>query len=569
MTAGSRQGPAGRRAGQPRRGRGGHPDGEPGEGAVAGAGGGKAAPPAAGVQALEGGEVAGAGGRRLAALVLAGVAVVVFFSSARAGARAPWSYDEYFHLGMAREMRVHFPVRQFPWTPFSLMSDEFADGVPLFHAALVPLAGLPIEAAGLVAVIVGQVFVVVCLGVALWRLRVRQAWVYLLAMTTLGSLVAMRLDMCRPQLLLIGFSLLCMGLLVTEARGWVLGIVCAVFALSHAGAWIAMFYAAAWGAAAWLTPAGAARGRREAPPPDAGRARRFLWRPLAWVAAGWLAGQFLHPNFPHNLRLMAMVNLEVPFEASPAGNAALRSQIGEELSPPGLAVLGEEWVIFVVPLVAALALLREKRLRTRATLAAALVALSFLVLGALAMRRMLEVGAPLALLALAVLAAERQKQGLGPLLGSWTAMTAGAALLIGALWTATTLRSHGFGEVSQPQEMARWLGEHGRAGEQVFTAQWADAAPLFYSAPQLRSLVALDPTMFFAKDPRLFQEYVDIVQGRRAAPAEVIRERFHARWVTIWKAPVYQQFAQRLVQDRAVRLVYKDPYYLVADLGGR
>jgi hypothetical protein len=183
------------------------------------------------------------------------------------------------------------------------------------------------------------------------------------------------------------------------------------------------------------------------------------------------------------------------------------------------------------------------------------------------MRRMLELGAPLALLALAALAAERQRQGLGALLGGWTAMAAAAALMIGALWTATTLRSHGFGEVSQPQEMARWLGEHGRAGERVFTAQWADSAPLFYSAPQLQSLVALDPTMFYAKDPRLFQEYVDLIQGRRAAPAQVIRERFRARWVTIWKAPVYERFAERLVQDRAVRLVYKDSHYLVADLG--
>jgi hypothetical protein len=519
----------------------------------------------------------GAGERRwrLAALVVAGAAVVLFFSSARAGARAPWSYDEYFHLGMAREMRVHFPVRQFPWTPFSLMSDEFADGVPLFHAVLMPLAGLPIEAAGLAAVVAGQIFVVVCLAMALWRLRVRQAWVYLLGMTTLGSLVAMRLDMCRPQLLLIGFSLLVMGLLVTAARAWVLAIVCAVFALSHAGAWIAMFYAAVWGAAGWLVPAtpaggaGGAGGRREDPPPEAGRLRRFLWQPLAWVAAGWLVGQLVHPNFPHNLRLMAMVNLEVPFEASPAGNAALHSQIGDELSPPGLALVGEEWTIFVIPLIVAAALLREKRLRTRATLAAALVAMGFLVLGALAMRRMMELGAPLALLALAVLAAERERQGMKPVLGSWTAMAAGLALMIGALWTATTLRSHGYGEVSQPQEMARWLGEHGRAGERVFTAQWADSAPLFYSAPQLRSLVALDPTMFYAKDPRLFQEYVDLIQGRRAAPAQVIRERFRARWVTIWKAPVYEQFAERLVQDPAVRLVYKDSHYLVADLGAR
>jgi hypothetical protein len=530
------------------------------------------------------------GSRQMAWLALAGLAVVLFYSSARLAAPAPWSYDEYYHLGMARELWAHFPLRSFPWTPFSLISEHFADGVPLFHLALMPFAGWPIERAGLAGVLLGQAFVLTCLGVALWRLRARQAWIYMLGMATLGSLFALRFDMCRPQLLLGGFSLLFLGLLVTGARPWALAAVAAVFGLAHAGGWIAIFYTAVWAAAGWLMPAAAAGAlgtsnapggagapgstRAAAPGPEgeasgpAGGGRRLLWRPVVWVAAGWLAGQLIHPNFPYNLRLMALANLVVPFEASPAGNAALRSQIGEELAPPGLAILAEQWTIFLAPAVTAVTLLRERRLRTRATLTTALVAVAFLLLGALLLRRMLEVGAPLALLALAALAVERRRQGLGGLLGGWTAWAAAGALLVGTLWTATTVRRYGFGEVSAPQEMARWLGEHGRPGERVFTAQWADSAPLFYSAPRLQSLVALDPTLFFAKDPRLFQEYVDVVQGRRPQAARIIRQRFGARWVTIWQAPVYEKFAEQLVATPGVQLVYRDAYYVIADLAG-
>jgi hypothetical protein len=560
--------------------------------------------------------------RPLLWLGLAGLAVVLFYSSARLAASAPWSYDEYYHLGMARELRHHFPLRSFPWTPFSLISEHFADGSPLFHVALMPFAGWSIERAGLAGVLLGQTFVLSCLGVALWRLRVRHAWATMLGMATLGSLFALRFDMCRPQLMLVGFSLLFLGLLATGARPWALAVVTALFGLAHAGGWIAIFYTAVWGASGWLMPpagagthaarargsgaadAYAARGRGPgaadaltARPRGSGAAddaggqgvaggrgepggqggaggeldsgRRLLWLPVVWVAAGWLAGQLIHPNFPYNLRLMVLANLVVPFEASPAGNAALRSQIGEELAPPGLGILAEQWTMFLAPLVAAVTLLRERRLRTRATLTTALVAVAFLVLGALLLRRMLEVGAPLALLALAALAAERRRQGLGGLLGGWTPRAAAGALLVGALWTATTVRRYGFGEVSPPQEMARWLGEHGRPGERVFTAQWADSAPLFYSAPRLQSLVALDPTLFFAKDPRLFQEYVDVVQGRRPQAARIIRERFGARWVTIWQAPVYEQFAEALVASPGVRLIYRDPNYVIADLGGR
>ncbi len=539
-------------------------------------------------------------------------------------APAPWSYDEYYHLGMARELRSHFPLRSFPWTPFSLVSEHFADGVPLFHLALMPFAGWSLERAGLAGVLLGQVFVLACLGVALWRLRVPHSWAFMLGMATLGSLFAMRFDMCRPQLLLVGFSVLFLGLLVSGARPWALAIVAAVFGLAHAGGWIVIFYTAVWEVAGLLVPAlaGAARGGsggttgkisktgktgKTGPRPrsqattstktlpatalptgallashasqpilDQGASRppfgfrRLPWRLLLWVAAGWLAGQLIHPNFPYNLRLMALANLVVPFEASPAGNDALRTQIGEELAPPGLDLLAEQWTIFLAPLVVAVLLLRERRLRTRATLTTALVALAFLLLGSLMLRRMLEVGAPLAILALAALAAERRRQSTdapGGLLGSWTAWAAAGALAVASLWTAQTVRVYGFGKASAPQEMARWLGEHGNPGERVFTAQWADSAPLFYSAPRLQSLVALDPTLFFAKDPRLFQLYVDIVQGRQPDAARLIRQRFGARWVTLWQAPVYERFAEQLVATPGVRLVYRDPYYVIADLG--
>ena len=499
-------------------------------------------------------------GREAVWLALAGAAVALFYLSARIAGSAPWSYDEYYHLGMARELLKHFPLRSFPWTPFSLVSEHFVDGSPLFHVALMPFAGLPIESAGLAGVALGQIFVLSCLGVVLFRLRLRHGWAYMLGMATLGPQFAMRFDMCRPQLMLIGFSLLFLGLLVTGARPWILAIVIAVFSVAHVGSWIAIFYTAAWAAAGWLaSPASATPSER-----------RFPWQLLLWVAGGWLVGQLIHPNLPYNLRVMALANFVVPFEASSAGNAALRSQIGEELAPPGLGIMAEQWTIFLAPLLASILLLRDRSLRSRATLSTTLVALAFLLVGALLLQRMLEVAAPLGLLALAVVAAEHRRQDRrGGLLGGWTSWAAAGALLVGALWTASTLRQYGFGRVSPPQEMARWLGEQGRPGERVFTAQWADSAPLFYSAPRLQSLVALDPTMFFAKDPRLFQLYVDVVQGKRPDAARVIRERFGARWVTLWQAPVYESLAEQLAATPGVRLVYRDPYYVIADLGGR
>src|ERR1700681_54878 len=161
---------------------------------------------------------------------------------------------------------------------------------------------------------------------------------------------------------------------------------------------------------------------------------------------------------------------------------------------------------------------------------------------------------------------ERQDQGLPPWLPEWGRLTAAIAILVAGLWTVGSLRTYGYGVASPPLEMARWLGEHGKAGERVFTVQWADSSPLLYSAPQLQSLVALDPTAFYLKDPKLFQTYVEITAGRNPDPANAIRRQFGARWATV-PYNFYAQVASQLAKSPGVQLVYGDRDYAVMDLG--
>ena len=183
-------------------------------------------------------------------------------------------------------------------------------------------------------------------------------------------------------------------------------------------------------------------------------------------------------------------------------------------------------------------------------------------------RRFLELGAPLALLALALVAREWRARRLPPPLPGWGRLLAGTALVLGILWTFLGLRAHGVPDASAPLGMAAWLAEHGAPGERVFTAQWGDSAPLFYFAPQLQSLVALDPTAFYLKDPQLFAAYVNVVSGQDPNPGRTIRERFGARWVTIPPA-LYPQFLNRLAQTPGAQALYGDENYWVVDLGKR
>jgi hypothetical protein len=217
--------------------------------------------------------------------------------------------------------------------------------------------------------------------------------------------------------------------------------------------------------------------------------------------------------------------------------------------------------------IVAVSLLFQPRLRSRSTLTAAAVSLAFLLAGTLVIRRFFELGAPLALLALALVLRERREKGLPPLMPKWGRWLAAIAIVLGGLETFGAVTAYGFGRTSAPRAMAQWLGEHGAPGERVFTAQWADSSPLLYFAPQLQSLVALDPTAFYAQDPQLFQAYVDVVHGDDPNPARTIHERFGARWVTLWKMPTFQRLARQLGEAPGVSVAFSDSDYLVVDLG--
>jgi hypothetical protein len=492
--------------------------------------------------------------QQVAALAAAAVAVLLFFLAARSSAPLPWSYDEYYHVGIARLMRTSFRITSFHWTPFSIFYDHFADKEPLFHILLMPFAGLSIERAGLWGAALGQVFLLASFAFVLWKLAVPRAPWFVFALAGLGPMFALRVDMCRPHVWLIGFSLLVIGLLAAEVPWKVLVPVCALAGLAHTGGWITIGFAVLWGMAGLISRI----------PSE----RRLVWQPAAAAAGGWLAGQLIHPNVPENFRLFWLVNAVIPFQST-AGNAILRTQLGNELTPPELPVLLDQWPAFIAPVLVAVLLLGNPRLRTRATVTATVASFAFLIAGSFFLRRFFELGAPLAVLALALVLRERTAQGKVPLFKKAAPFLAGLAIVLGSLWTWSAVRVQGFGVSSPPQAMAQWLADRGKPGERVFTAQWADSAPLFYYAPQLQSLVVLDPTFFYVKDPSLFATYVKIVDGRHPSAGRAIRDQFGARWVTIWKQPAYRRLAEQLANTPGALILFNTPDYLVFDLGKR
>ena len=424
-----------------------------------------------------------------------------------------------------------------------------------------PLATLPLELAAGLGALLGQLFMVGAFAWALQSMRVPRPWWFVLALPALGTLFLQRLEMLRPHVWLIGFTALVIALLV-ERRWKTLLVVCALFGLTHTGGWIAIPIAALWSLAGI-----AARDVEEEARRRTAFAALVPWQPPAAAAGGWLLGQLVHPEVPANFQLFFIANFVVPFQATAAGNAALKSQLGTELLPPG--ALDRLRAVAGVP--------RCRRGGGGAAAAAPPAQPRHPHRGAARARLPARRHAGDAPLPRARRAAGAARPGAGGARGCAPRALAAAAVgcaapvaaaaVIAPLLIVTHLRGQGYGRHSAPLAMARWLGAHAAPGERVFTAQWADSAPLFYAAPQLQSLVALDPTVFHAKDPQRFERYVAVVQGRAGDPARVIREVFGCRWVTLWRVPSYQALTLQLRRSPGIRVAYEDRDYLVLDLG--
>jgi hypothetical protein len=491
------------------------------------------------------------GAGRAIALVAAALVVLGLWAGMRLSAPQPWSYDEYYHLAVARELRAEPLLRSFPWTPHSVLSASWADKEPLFHFAIAPFARLPLERAGFLAALLGQALLVAAFAYALWRLRVPRGWLWLLALAGLGTMTTLRAEMARPHLWVITACFVGAALVLGRARPWVLGIAAALAGLAHAGGWLVPALALLWALLDRVRPGPGG--------PIAG-----AWRAPAAAGAGWLAGQLVHPGMPANFRLLWLQNVVIPLQSA-GGDELLRSQLGTELAPAPAAVLVEQWPAYLAAVVLVALLLGGRRVATRDVLTVAVPALGFLVVGTFLMQRFFELGAPLTLLALGLVARERTGAR-EPRKAPALVAVAVLVIVVAIGWTCLRTLQLGFGLHSPPRAMAEWLGRNGNPGEKVFTAQWADSAPLLWSAPQLLSLVALDPTFFWAHDPQLFAAYVNIASGRHAEPAGAIRERFGSRWVAVWK-PGYPQLTRRLLSSPGVRVGFEDADYAVFDLG--
>ncbi len=464
-------------------------------------------------------------------LLLTGIVQFAFVS-------IPYDADTAYHVAVGRMIRAHGILHAFPWTPFSWLSEHYADKELLLHLLLVPLAGLSwITAAKIVGTVVGAGALLAVYGV-LRASGVRWAGLWALLPLLASPVFLFRFSLVRPHLFSIA---LCAVVLWSAARGRpvALAIASAIFP---------------WAYVAWHLPVvlvvivEAVR---------AISGQRLRWRPLVIAAAGIVVGVALHPNSLNLVRFNWIVVADVLVRNAWGGRPGF--SLGAEFEPFTIGQWMRLLALSVVLLAAALAVSWRKRRTDPTPLAFGAAALAF---GILTVRtaRFAEYLVPLSCLTFAL--ARRW------IPWRWVGLAvATVALAYSGAETARVLRGLGEKEDRLPPEIADRMRARIPPGAQVFTCDWGHTGTLMLALPERRFIVALDPTLAYLKDPERYALWYQLTHDPPPHTADAIRTAFGARYVVCFSDDWNKAFNDRLPFEAGVQTVLLTDYWSVYDLG--
>ena len=420
-------------------------------------------------------------------VALVALVAAAFFLQIQSAIPTIFDDDGYYHIKVAELTARNGILRSFPWAAFTPFRDHFGDKEFLFHVFLVPFTGLGlVQGAKLATVVLDAA--IVALSYHLLRVRqVRGAPLWMLLFIGAGSLFFWRMGQCRPHLGSILFVLT--GLhLMARRRPMALAMVAALYALAYTASHVILI----------LAMLAAALHRRS-------HGRIAFELPLA-ALVGLVAGHLLHPNFPHNLLIWKIQNIDFYRFAWLQGILDL----GPEIKPLPLSdYLRVHFLVLGLWLFIGAAALRRRQQITYETAVFAAGGVAFGIM-AYTGARFTEYWIPLSCVALPLLAND---VGVGPVdlmrrpAGRWA--LGGVAALF-ALSAYLGLREFTqFAHAITPSKVAydkslrdiAGILAREAPGEIVYHAAWSDSSALFLYDDKSRYLAMLDPIYFYYGDP--------------------------------------------------------------------
>jgi hypothetical protein len=453
----------------------------------------------------------------------------------------PIDADTAYHAAVGSLIREHGILRAFPWTPFSWLSDHYADKELLFHLLFVPFISFGwITASKVVGAFLGAILLFV-IFLILRAEKVRFAGLWALLPLITSDVFFYRFALVRPHLLSITLAIIVLWAAL-RGRYLLLAAASALYPWSYVAFWqLPLILLGIIEAARFLS------------------GERVQWKPAAVSFACIVIGWAIHPNALNVLKLNWIHMIDVLLVN------AWQSKEGIDLGLeflPFTAVQWAQWLLAAVAMtVAGLVIGWRERKQDPGLLAIACAALVFGILSART-ARFAEYFLPFSAITMALASRTIPWRGI-------TIAVFAVVLLYAGKPLSETIQGLNSKTENMPPQLASWLQQRIPAGSQVFTTEWGHTGTLLLALPDRKFIVALDPTLFLVKDPELYRLWYELPRHPHPGLAETIRKRFGAQFVIGLLDERFANFYFQLSSEPGVKaLLLSDENWVVFDLGG-
>ncbi len=442
--------------------------------------------------------------------------------------------DTGYHIAVGRLIKEHGLLHAFPWTPYSVMAERYADTELLFHLFFTATSPLSPDASSKLVGVIIETTLLSTLFAILRRHNPRLRGYWVLSAFVISGAFVIRFAIVRPHLISV---LLCVLVLwaASERRWIVLALCCAIFPFGHLG----------WPSAIVLLVIAELAHRL--------CGRRAMWQPLALGLASLAVGLVLHPNFPAIAQTAWLEIGETLW--STAWRNPRTQPIGREFAP--FAPLSFFKYVTIPLAITAFSLFRAVRTRKETpplAMACAVTAAGFLIATVFS-QRFVEYLVPFCVLAGAMLIPNQKPKVLAV---AWIA----CALFTG--WMSRPLYHHLINRTDMfPAKTTAILRQAIPENAQIFTCDWSFTGEMMLALPTRRFMVALNPLYFRQKDPKLYDLWLDTVYLPTPSPSAIIREKFKAHYVLCEERPQFRAFINAVARDpQTRRYIHQKPWWL-------
>lgn len=454
--------------------------------------------------------------------------------------------DGYYHAMMADLFPEVCTARTFPHLTMSVWKDRFYDKELLYHAALSGVRrysqalGLslapPFHAPALAfSLLVVGAFV---LAASSWKVPALPFFSILLV--AISPAFTYHLLMLRPHNMAIALLLLYCWQIVRikdVRRLWVAAAFGFVFAYSYSNPHFVLAPAVVYGAILF-------------------RKHRALACLIPLATLGGLAAGFvLHPQFPNTFLLWKIQSIDVILQAfQPKAGV----YVGEELSGADRGwMIENSGLLLMLPLNAAALYFLRGRARSETLLCFVLQAGA--TIGVFFIKRAAEYACPFAALAAGLLLRDLRDAGVFARLGPDVRRMSAAAAAVAAAVLLTVLGSRQIQMLKQiryPEfrEFARWAERSLPDGTRIVNLIWGDFPMLFYSAPQFRYTMGLDPMFGYRWNPEKVEKLEKFRTGQLLLTPRELMELTESRFAFV---PSRAAPLAKLLVENGFAVVYR------------